>query len=532
MKKIGKILSVMVAVSLSFFALSCVEPKDTDAPAEVTNFTVNTGNGQAVLRWTNPGDSDFAGTKLSMQPAVGELAQEKTLASDVTTFTVTGLTDGKSYAFTIKTFDKSGNTSFGRATADFVRDTIAPDEISNVSFVSESGKIILSWENPGDSDFEGCKVSMSPTVKDFTEAKTLEKNVSTLEVTGLTNGTSYSFTIQTFDANKNVSEGKTSACIAGDTSFPLGYVKVAGGTITGKTNTNNFEGVFIAGRSVTLSDFYISRYEVTQDEYESLMTSQTVTVEGNTYTLEAKPSYCKANSIEYAVKFGTSQGRRPVEGVTWYDAVYFCNAKSAKEGLTPAYNITVTSVDSNNHITAADVSLVANANGYRLPTEAEWEYAARGGNPDTTNEKDWDYVFSGADTKGQTYGSGYPESDSVLDEVGWYCYNNITGGTSRDTQTFYATGRGTHKVGKKKANRLGLYDMSGNVWEWCYNWYDAIDTGTATNPAGPASADYHRAIRGGSWYYYANDCTVSNRYFDFPSDCDYYLGFRVVRSSS
>ncbi len=286
--------------------------------------------------------------------------------------------------------------------------------------------------------------------------------------------------------------------------------------------------VFVKGGTVTLSDFYVGKYEVPQGEYESVMTGQTVTVEGNTYTLEAKPSYCKAGSFEYAVNFETSQGRRPVENVTWYDAVYFCNAKSAKEGLTSAYEIKVTEVD-DGHIDEAKVTLVNGANGYRLPTEAEWEYAARGGDP---NVADWDYVFSGADTKGQTYGSGYPESDSVLDEVGWYCYNNITGGTSRDTQTFYATGRGTHKVGKKKANRLGLYDMSGNVWEWCYNWYDAIDTGTATNPAGPASADYHRAIRGGSWYYYANDCTVSNRYFDFPSDCDYYLGFRVVRSSS
>ena len=111
MKKIGKILSVLVAVGLSLFALSCGGPKDTDAPAEVSNFAVKAENGQAVLTWTNPEDSDFAGTKLSMSPVISELAEEKTLGTTVTTFTVTGLTDGESYTFTIKTFDKSGNTS-------------------------------------------------------------------------------------------------------------------------------------------------------------------------------------------------------------------------------------------------------------------------------------------------------------------------------------------------------------------------------------------------------------------------------------
>ena len=93
---------------------------------------------------------------------------------------------------------------------------------------------------------------MSPATTDFAEVKTLAKDVSTLEVTGLANGTSYSFTIQTFDANENPSKGETKACIAGDTSFPLGYVKVAGGTIEGKTNENNYEGVFIKDRTVTL----------------------------------------------------------------------------------------------------------------------------------------------------------------------------------------------------------------------------------------------------------------------------------------
>ena len=409
-----------------------------------------------------------------------------------------------------------------------LKDTDAPAEVSNIAFVSESGKIILSWENPADSDFAGCKVSMSPATTDFAEVKTLAKNVNTLEVTGLANGTSYSFTIQTFDANENPSKGETKACIAGDTSFPLGYVKVPGGTIEGKTNENNLDGVFIEDRTVTLSDFYISRYEVTQEEYESVMAGQTVEVSGTTYDLASKPSNCSEGSTTYALdikSLGEEQGRRPVEGVTWYDAVYFCNVKSEKEGLTPAYTITVTSVSSN-HIEGADVTYDKTANGYRLPTEAEWEYAARGGD---TSKDDWNYTFSGADTaSGTSYSSS---SNSGLDAVGWYSRNNKTGKTTSDSQTSSTDGKGTHEVGKKVANRLGLYDMSGNVWEWCYDWYGTISTGTATDPVGPASASI-RVCRGGSWCYGAYYASVCGRFDYFSPSGRINLGFRLVRSSS
>ena len=298
-------------------------------------------------------------------------------------------------------------------------------------------------------------------------------------------------------------------------------VEVKGATITGAAYTNNYDGVFVEGRTVTLSDFYMGKYEVTQEEYASVMAGQKVTVAGVEYALESNPSYCTKDSTSYTLFSGDEQEKRPVEGVTWYDAVWYCNALSENEGLTPAYNIEVTTINSSNHITAATVSLVPNANGYRLPTEAEWEYAARGGDP---NAADWNYTFSGADT---AVDASYSSSkNSGLDSVGWYCYNNITGITGDSDVTSEVSGKGTHQVGKKTPNRLGLYDMSGNVWEWCYDWY-----GTEIAPTGAASGSY-RVYRGGGWRSNANYASVSYRDFNCPYYRYYNLGFRVVRSSS
>jgi formylglycine-generating enzyme required for sulfatase activity len=169
--------------------------------------------------------------------------------------------------------------------------------------------------------------------------------------------------------------------------------------------------------------------------------------------------------------------RRPVESVSWFDAVNFCNSLSTRSGLPHAYVIE-----------GGDVRLVENPIGYRLPTEAEWEYACRA----------W--------TTDPRYGQ--------LDDVAWYAENS---------------GSQTHDVGQKKPNAWGLYDMLGNVSEWVWDWYGKYSAGHQTDPQGPASGS-RRVVRGGSWGNGASDVRAGDRPHDPPGSRYFYLGFRVCRS--
>ena len=185
----------------------------------------------------------------------------------------------------------------------------------------------------------------------------------------------------------------------------------------------------------------------------------------------------------------------PVESVSWYDAVVFCNKLSKLHKLKSCYSIgsitDLTTIERNSQLWIR-LSCDMKANGYRLPTEAEWEFAASGGGR---------YLYAGSDN---------------IEEVAWYGENS---------------GIKTHPVGQKMPNRFGLYDMSGNVEEWCNDWYADYKQTPQKNPVGNIVGT-HKIKRGGSWFHDAEQCIISARNFSQPQGKGAILGFRVCQSGS
>jgi len=234
--------------------------------------------------------------------------------------------------------------------------------------------------------------------------------------------------------------------------FEPKMVFVEGGTFTlgCADNDNDCYDDDKPEHQVTLNSFYIGKYEVTQGQWEAVM--------GN------NPSWNANKGVN-----------NPVDHVSWNDVQeYFIKL---------------------NELTGKN---------YRLPTEAEWEYAARGGN------KSKGFTFSGSNN---------------IDEIGWYGSHYSPPSNNTGTIKEYRT----QPVGKKKPNELGIYDMSGNVKEWCSDWYDLYTSSEKTNPIGPATPIYpYRVHRGGACNTYSYFCRVTKRNGDRPEKRDYNLGFRIV----
>lgn len=217
--------------------------------------------------------------------------------------------------------------------------------------------------------------------------------------------------------------------------------------------------------AVHIDSFYMDKYEVTQEEYERVVGTN--------------PSRWKGEG-------------NPVEQIRWKDAIEYCNARSRLEGLQPAYDEQTWQCD-------------FEADGYRLPTEAEWEYAARAGTSTA-------FSFGGDRSK--------------LDRHAWFKANCT---------------RGPHPVGQKEPNPWGLYDMYGNVWEWCHDFYheDYYQQSPDKNPRGPDSGET-RVVRGGCWNSKPDMCRSSYRYYEDPAFTDIcfakeihgMVGFRCVRRRS
>jgi formylglycine-generating enzyme required for sulfatase activity len=206
----------------------------------------------------------------------------------------------------------------------------------------------------------------------------------------------------------------------------------------------------------------------------------------------------------------------PVETASWYDAVFFANRLSIDEGRSACYGFSgVSGTPGSGGLIIGTVTMNTSCTGYRLPTEAEWEYAVR-----ATTTTAWAYLHSYDTTAtGQETGSGF---NSNLHAMGWYFYNNAMENSS--AVPAYETG--TKPVARKQANKWGLLDMHGNVWEWCQDWYAAY-VGDATDPTGPADGSL-RVIRGSSYTNGARNARSAERGVNGPVDRGSDLGFRLV----
>jgi formylglycine-generating enzyme required for sulfatase activity len=215
----------------------------------------------------------------------------------------------------------------------------------------------------------------------------------------------------------------------------------------------------------TVSSFRIAATETTQAVWRSVMGTN--------------PSSFKADD-------------RPVENVSWLDAVRFCNALSEKEELEKAYDID-----------GSNVSWNRKANGFRLPTEAEWEFAARGGR----------FAALGREPLSKAPYSGGTDAAAVA----WFDRNS---------------GKTSQSVARKAPNELGVYDMSGNVWEWCWDWYGEYPKDPVVDPDGSPRGAGLKVLRGGAWFTPVNLLRVTYRYWSAPTFKVNSVGFRIARNAA
>jgi formylglycine-generating enzyme required for sulfatase activity len=336
----------------------------------------------------------------------------------------------------------------------------ASPSVTNVVVTPESGRVVINYDLTADAE---CQITVLVSADSgavyniFPEALTGDIGDS------VTAGLNKEIIWNPASDNVEVGDQYKIKVVARDNPVtptnPLGaeeiasMVRIEGGTFNNGT------------ADVEISDFYMGKYEVTQAEYEAVMNNN--------------PSYFSGDN-------------NPVEQVTWNNAVQYCNTRSLQEGLIPCYDTT-------------DWSCDFTANGYRLPTEMEWMYAAKGGNEEPATGYN---QYAGTNDVNQ------------LTNYAWYIANN----GSYDTELY-----GTKEVGTKLPNQIGLYDMSGNVWEWCNDWYGDYSSLPQIDPLGPTLGT-NRVSRGGDWSTDYYSCQVAFRVSANPTYNSSVSGFRLARS--
>jgi formylglycine-generating enzyme required for sulfatase activity len=279
--------------------------------------------------------------------------------------------------------------------------------------------------------------------------------------------------------------------VADDLVAPVGFAEIPAGAVSMGDSIGEGDSDERPVRQVTVSAFYMGKTEVTKGEWD-----------------EVRAWAATRDYTDLSAGAGKA-ANHPVQTVSWWDAIKWCNARSEKEGLAPCYAVGGSPMRRGTEVPEVNWS----AKGYRLPTEAEWEKAARGG----LNGK----RFPRGDTISHSQANYYSTSSYAYDVS-----------PTRNYHPSYAVGAQpyTSPAGSFVANPYGLHDMAGNVWEWCWDGYGTYVSGVQTDPRGATSGTY-RVIRGGSWYYDAGYCRTAFRGSHTPGNQGNDLGIRVLRSS-
>lgn len=457
---------------------------DTTAPADVKDLVASSGDGSVMLSWTNPADEDFS--KIVITYGIDGTASVRGTPGSIGKQYISNLKNGTEYTFTVMAVDKLGNASDG---VQISSTPVSPEPVKPV-------------EPPAPKPAKIPEPTPAPKpVAPAPVATVVPEPVPVVEPEPVAEPVSVSF-IRSSDGNIAASMD----CVFAKTSEVTVLEKAA--------------SIELNEQKTLLSAYRMGKYPVTQELFEAVM--------------GINPSKCVDSSTLYQTAQGEVTKLKPCEKVSWYDAIAFCNKLSILLGYEPCYvvkgiddwaSFIYENIPTEYNTDWSDVYCDFTRNGFRLPTEREWEVAARGGNPDAG---EWNYAFSGKDSAERK------AVNADLDSVAWYRYNICNGGVTASAEPAYGAGYGTHEVGLKEPNSLSLYDMCGNIWEWCWDSCKTTDDNSTfeVDPISGVPADSCRALRGGSWGIDATCCDIPSRLVEYEFYRSARYGFRIVRTGN